>query len=207
MTHIEEQTLTLAAICQVAAMVKKIARTGSIHDDDLKVMLNSIVLTSPNHLIEVYDNDVGHLKAGLTVLIEQLGNQTKDKDPELTRYVVSLLGLERRLATKRNQLSLLGERIEQSQRQLTHYDIMSETLIASLASIYSDLLSPLGTPIQVAGEPDILKQQSNQHKIRALLLAGIRATVLWRQVGGKRRNILFGRGKIVSCAEKLLKQI
>ena len=120
---------------------------------------------------------------------------------------MSLLGLERRLANKKNQLSLLGERIEQSQRQLAHYDITSDTLIASLASIYSDLLSPIGTPIQVAGEPSLLKQQSNQHKIRALLLAGVRSSVLWRQVGGKRRNILFGRTKMVACAQQLLKEI
>jgi high frequency lysogenization protein len=121
--------------------------------------------------------------------------------------VVSLLGLERRLANKKNQLSLLGERIKQSQRQLAHYEITSDTLIASLASIYSDLLSPIGTPIQVAGEPSLLKQQNNQHKIRALLLAGVRSSVLWRQVGGKRRNILFGRTKLVACAQQLLKEL
>ena len=207
MTNIEQQTITMAAVCQVAALVQKIARSGENIDDDLKTMLDSIVVTSPENTLEVYGNDSANLKTGLHALIEQLGNQTKQKDPELTRYVVSLLGLERRLANKRGQLSLLGERIEQCQRQLAHYEITSDTLIASLASIYSDLLSPIGTPIQVAGEPERLKQTGNQHKIRALLLAGIRSSVLWRQVGGKRRNILFGRGKMVACAQQLLKQI
>ena len=207
MNNLEKQTITMAAICQASVLVQKIARTGSIEEAELTIMLNSIMVTSPESILEVYSNDIAHLKSGLKALIEQLGNQTKHKDPELTRYVVSLLGLERRLAKKKNQLSLLGDRIEQSQRQLAHYDITSETLIASLASIYSDLLSPIGTPIQVAGEPSMLKQQNNQHKIRALLLAGIRSSVLWRQVGGKRRNILFGRTKMVACAQQLLKEI
>lgn len=207
MNNLEKQTLTMAAICQAAALVQKVARTGSIESSELTIMLNSVMVTSPESILDVYGNDVANLNLGLKSLIEQLGNQTKDKDPELTRYVVSLLGLERRLANKKNQLSLLGERIEQSQRQLAHFDITSDTLIASLASIYSDLLSPIGTPIQVAGEPNLLKQQSNQHKIRALLLAGIRSSVLWRQVGGKRRNILFGRTKMVACATQLLKDI
>jgi high frequency lysogenization protein len=207
MNSIEKQTITMAAICQASALVQKVARTGSIAEPDLAIMLNSIMKTSPDSILDVYDNDVAHLTLGLKTLIEQLGSQTKQKDPELTRYVVSLLGLERRLANKKNQFSLLGERIEQSQRQLAHYDITSDTLIASLASIYSDLLSPIGTPIQVAGEPSLLKQQSNQHKIRALLLAGVRSSVLWRQVGGKRRNILFGRTKMVACAQQLLKEI
>lgn len=207
MNSIEEQTITMAAVCQVAALVQKIARSGENTDSDLKVMLESIVITSPENTLDVYGNDSANLKTGLNALVEQLGNQTKQKDPELTRYVVSLLGLERRLANKRGQLSLLGERIEQCQRQLAHYEINSDTLVASLASIYSDLLSPLGTPIQVAGDPERLKQTGNQHKIRALLLAGIRSSVLWRQVGGKRRNILFGRSKMVACAQQLLKQI
>lgn len=207
MNNLEKQTLTMAAVCQAAVLVQKIARTGAVEEAELAIMLNSIMVTSPESILEVYSNDIAHLTSGLKALIEQLGNQTSKKDPELTRYVVSLLGLERRLANKKNQLSLLGERIEQSQRQLAHYEITSDTLIASLASIYSDLLSPIGTPIQVAGEPSLLKQQSNQHKIRALLLAGVRSSVLWRQVGGKRRNILFGRTKLVACAQQLLKEI
>ena len=207
MNNLEKQTITMAAICQASVLVQKVARTGTVDESELAIMLNSIMVTSPNNILEVYSNDIAHLTSGLNALVEQLGSQTKKKDPELTRYVVGLLGLERRLANKNNQLSLLGDRIEQSQRQLAHYDITSDTLIASLASIYSDLLSPIGTPIQVAGEPSLLKQQSNQHKIRALLLAGIRSSVLWRQVGGKRRNILFGRTKMVACAQQLLKEI
>jgi high frequency lysogenization protein len=207
MNNLEKQTITMAAICQASVLVQKIARTGAAEEAELAVMLNSIMVTSPESILEVYSNDIAHLTSGLKALVEQLGNQTSKKDPELTRYVVSLLGLERRLANKKNQLSLLGERIKQSQRQLAHYEITSDTLIASLASIYSDLLSPIGTPIQVAGEPSLLKQQNNQHKIRALLLAGVRSSVLWRQVGGKRRNILFGRTKLVACAQQLLKEL
>ena len=36
-----------------------------------------------------------------------------------------------------------------------------------------------------------------QHKVRALLLAGIRAAVLWRQLGGSRAQIIFARKKMV----------
>ncbi|WP_076418780.1 high frequency lysogenization protein HflD [Colwellia sp. UCD-KL20] len=203
----KEQTLTLAAICQVAFWVQKLSRSGQIDDAELTILLNSIMNTSPTSTLDVYGNDITNLKVGLETLIQHLGNQSKNKDPELTRYVVSLLGLERRLSKHNKQMALLGERIEQCERQLAHYDINSETLISSIASIYSDLISPLGSPIQVAGDPTILKQPTNQHKIRALLLAGIRSAVLWRQVGGKRRNILFARSKIVECAESLLKQI
>ncbi|TWX52281.1 high frequency lysogenization protein HflD [Colwellia hornerae] len=205
MNSINEQTLTLAAVCQVAYWVQKISRSGQIDEDELALLLNSVMITSPKNTMEVYGGEISHLKIGLTTLVNHLGNKSTNKDPEITRYVVSLLGLERRLSKYSDKMNALGERINQSQRQLAHYDITSETLVSSLASIYSDLISPLGTPIQVAGEPAILKQSVNQHKIRALLLAGIRSSVLWRQVGGQRRSILFSRSKLVECAEQLLK--
>ncbi|MDO6446900.1 high frequency lysogenization protein HflD [Colwellia sp. 1_MG-2023] len=207
MQAFEEQTITLAAVCQVALLVQKLSRQGQSLDEEFVTLLNSIMITSPDSTLEVYGGDISHLALGLKTLVSHLGNQSKQKDPEITRYVVSLLSLERRLSKKPKQLAQLSNRIEQCQRQLAHYDIDSDTLISSLASIYSDLISPIGTPIQVAGNPEILKQPVNQHKIRALLLAGIRSSVLWRQVGGKRRAILFSRSKIVECAEQLLKRI
>ena len=205
--QIKDQTITLAAICQVAHWVQKISRSGQIPEQELSILLSSLTVTSPENTMAVYGGELSNLAIGLDTLINHLGSNSNKKDPELTRYVVSLLGLERRLVKQTRKMNLLGERIEQTKRQLDHYDITSETLIASFASIYSDVISPLGTPIQVAGTPEILKQASTQHKIRSLLLAGIRATVLWRQVGGKRRNILFARTKTVTCAQQLLKRI
>jgi high frequency lysogenization protein len=210
-----DQTITLAAICQASHLVQQVSRTGQIDENALAVLLNSITLTSPENTLAVYGGDLANLKQGLELLVNHLGDspntgnsQTKKvKDPELTRYIISLINLERKLIKQPKQLSLLGERIDASKRQLEHYSITSETLVSSFASIYSDIISPLGTRIQVTGEPSMLKQTSNQYKIRALLLAGIRSAVLWRQVGGKRRSILFSRNKIVKNAQQLLNTI
>ena len=205
----KDQTLTFAAICLAANQVQKVSHQGSIDESDLSLLLNSLIQMSPENTLAVYGGEVSNLKQGLELLIEQLGdtNSKAEKDPELTRYVLSLINLERRLAKYPNQLALLGERLEASNRQLEHFSITSETLVASFASIYSDIISPLGARIQVTGEPSILKQSINQNKIRSLLLTGIRAAVLWRQVGGKRRTILFSRKKIVNTAKQLLNQI
>ena len=203
----KDQTLTFAVICQVAHLVQNLSRTGLVDENELSVLMKSITVTSPENTLAVYGGELSNIRSGLKLLITHLGHQSKHKDPEFTRYIVSLLNLERRLIKQPKQMSALAERIEQTNRQLAHYEITSDTLLASFASIYSDVVSPSGPKIQIAGDQNILKLPINQHKIRALLLAGIRATVLWRQVGGKRRNILFSRSKIVECAEQLLKQI
>ena len=45
-----------------------------------------------------------------------------------------------------------------------------------------------------------LRDTDNQERIRALLLAGIRAVILWRQVGGRRRYLIFRRKEILKYA-------
>jgi len=45
------------------------------------------------------------------------------------------------------------------------------------------------------------------NKIRALLLAGIRSAMLWRQCGGSRWRFIFFRRKIQREAEFLLSEI
>lgn len=209
----KDQTITFAAICQVAYQVQQVSRNGHINDDEFSVLLQSIVETSPINTLAVYGGKLDNIKHGLELLIKHLGSNNeasvsnKQKDPEFTRYIISLINLERRLAKQPKQLNALGERITSTERQLEHYLLTSDTLISSFASIYSDIISPLGHKIQVTGEPEILKQSVNQYKIRALLLAGIRAAVLWRQVGGKRRTILFNRKKMVDTAKILLNTI
>ena len=210
----KELTITFAAICQVAHLVQQVSRNGQVDDNELAVILNSIITTSPENTLAVYGGELANIKQGLELLINHLGDSTREngkkstvKDPEFTRYIISLINLERRLTKQPKQLTQLGERIEASKRQLEHYSITSDTLIASFASIYSDIISPLGSRIQVTGEPNILKQTASQHKIRALLLAGIRSAVLWRQVGGKRRTVLLSRNKLVKTAKELLEQI
>lgn len=207
MNKLTEQTITFAAICQVAQMVQHIARKNQLDDALFDIMLKSITNMNPNSTLDVYGNELSNVEQGLQTLVTQLGDSSATKDPELTRYIVCLLNLERRLSSKSRILQQLGDRIEQCNRQLVHFELNSDNMHASLASIYTDIISPLGTKIQIAGEPNILKQVSNQNRIRSLLLAGVRAAVLWRQVGGKRRNILFQRRKIVNEASALLKQI
>jgi high frequency lysogenization protein len=79
--------------------------------------------------------------------------------------------------------------------------------MSNLASIYTDVVSPVTRKIQVAGDPEILKRTDTQHQVRAVLLAGVRAAVLWRQLGGKRRHILFSRQQILDSAEHTLHNI
>ncbi|AEY02357.1 putative lysogenization regulator [Oceanimonas sp. GK1] len=206
MSHsLENQTLAFAGICQAVSLVQQVARQGTIEDKAvLSSTLNSILVTDAEQSADIYG---GHhnLRLGYQTLIEQLNPDSSKKNAELTRYLVGLVALERKLAKRRDLLSMLGERISQVKRQLHHFELLDEQVLANLASIYSDIVSPLGPRIQVAGNPSFLQQPVVQHQIRALLLSGIRSCVLWRQLGGKRRHILFSRKRLVAQAQAALR--
>lgn len=196
-------TLSLAGICQSARLVQQLAMEGQCGSQMLSVSLNSILQTEPPSTLAVYGDDESVLKIGLESLLAMLNNVRRGPVAEITRYTLSLMMLERKLNAKRDALKTLGQRISQLSRQLDHFDLESETLLNALAGIYVDIISPLGPRIQVSGNQSMLQNTLVQAKIRAVLLAGIRAAVLWQQNGGNRWQLMFNRGRLCEQAQTL----
>jgi high frequency lysogenization protein len=201
-----ESNIALAGLCQAAALVKQIARNKEFDNQALVTSLNSISITNSDNTDQVF-GDTNQLALGYQTLLAQLSNQSTNKDVEITRYIANLLSIERKLSTNKKTMAALGERISNIQRQQLHLDITDSQMVSNLASIYTDVVSPVTRKIQVAGDPEILKRTDTQHRVRAILLAGVRAAVLWRQLGGKRRHILFNRQQILDSAEHTLHNI
>ena len=78
---------------------------------------------------------------------------------------------------------------------------------ARLAELYANTISTLGPRIMIRGDQNHLTNTENAAKMRTLLLAGIRAALLWNQAGGTRWKLLFERGKMQREADSLLKRI
>ena len=203
MTQFADRVMALAAICQAVKLVEQSAREGSCKREDVETLLRGIMVTNPQGAHEVYGG-TDALRLGYQVLMEQLENLNNSRSPTLTGYLINILVLERKLASRRDHLTLLGDRINQVQRQLQHFAITSPTVIGALADTYVDAISPLGARVQVTGSPTQLQRKEIQQQVRALLLAAIRAAVLWRQLGGKRRQFIFSRGAIAKEARRVL---
>ncbi|WP_440053119.1 high frequency lysogenization protein HflD [Pseudoalteromonas sp. T1lg65] len=197
-----QYVMPLAAMCQITKLVQKCARYGTFNDYEVEGFLKSILNTSPERPEDVYPDKLA-IKEGCQAVIKQLSSGP-DKDVELVKYVGSLMQLERVLSNDKRALSQLGDKIQQVERQLLHFDICESQIIAALADIYEQVISPMGPKIQVFGKPELLKQKHIQQKVRALLLAGIRSAVLWRQLGGKRRQFFFAKKSIISAAKSYL---
>jgi len=203
---ITNQIIALAGICQALKLVQQVARSTSVEQADMALILNSIAMINADEPVQIYGGSLKALETGLTLIVDQLGDKPQ-KDVELTRYIVGVLALERRLNKTPAQLKKLGDKLQHLERQLQHFSITDDNMIANLADIYSDCISSLGGRIQIYGQPELLKQTSVQHKVRALLLAAIRSAVLWRQAGGSRLHFIFKRRKLVAEAKQQLSHL
>lgn len=209
MTHQEKWTnitLSLAALFQAAKLVRDVARTGQVDPATFEVSINSILKTNSDSILDIYSNIQG-LQVGLTEITRLLTKKNKKNDADVIRYIVSLIYLERKFSKAPALRKTLLRRIEQAQSQATHFSPTHELVIDTLASAFLQTLGQFHYRIQIVGSVNFLKQADVVAKIRALLLAGIRAAVLWRQMGGNKWQLFLLRKKIVATANHLLGQV
>ena len=203
----EQQTIALAAIFQAASLVEQLARTGEIPAAELELLITSLFKQNPSDFDDIY-GPRPNLQAGYHGICKLMGSNAaklkQDIKPDVIRYALSIVHLESRLRKNTHMMDQLGESVQASVRQAEHFHITHESVIGSLADTYKQTLSTLSFRIKVAGNPQILQNSHNANKVRALLLAGIRAAILWRQVGGRRWHLLFTRKRYIKDAQGLL---
>lgn len=203
MADYHDLTLALAGVCQSAKLVQQFSEQGSADQAAFSVSLNSLLNLAPRSTLEIYGDELANLKLGISTLLEQVSGGKGELDLNVGRYWMSLIALESKLEKSPQTKQLLANRIQGLDRQLQHFELMDEQMIANIASIYVDVISPLGAKIQVKGSPVYLRQSGIQNRVRASLLCGIRSAVLWRQLGGTRLKLLFSRTKYYQTAQQL----
>lgn len=200
-----DRLLSLAAIFQSASLTDKIAKTGMADADAIETSIYSIFQTDADNIEAVF-HDASHLKTGLDSLVTQM-MENKAERIDVTRYVLQLMHLASKLVKKPERVAALAKGIEIAKARAESFSITHTNILSQLADLYVDNISNLSGRIMVNGEPLHLNNPDNVHKIRALLLAGVRAAWLWQQCGGKRRHMVFSRKKIHGQAMKLLDEI
>jgi Uncharacterized protein involved in purine metabolism len=195
-----DRVLALAGIYQAAHLVQQVAKQGVASDPAVETLIRSVFKTDPSSVEDVYGSVQG-VATGLRVLCEQL---VAPKDLDLTRYVVILLHLERKLSKRPEMLAAIGNGIREAQAQIHDQFVTEENIIAKLADLYGSTISTLSPRVMVNGERRFLENPRNANLIRALLLAGIRSTVLWRQCGGTRLMLLLTRQTLAREARALI---
>lgn len=202
---LKDQCIALAGIYQAVRLVQLTAQGERRDADATQASLQSIFNTDPESVIAVYGGPRA-LVVGLQTLVSQLANEDKQRDMVLTGYVVTLMHLERKLSGEPDLLARLAEAIEKIKGEINASDEVYPEISVALANVYTDTISTLQPRIMVKGEESVLRNVDSQNMIRALLLAGMRATVLWKQCGGSRIRLIFQRRRILETCRLLLQQ-
>lgn len=200
-----DRVLALAGVFQAAQLTAETARHGETDPAALNACIHSLYQFNPDSVATVFDGPAG-VEMGLRGLVRQLDEPQK-RDLEITRYVVSLLQHERRLQREPERLAAIGRDLEALGDRRARFDFEAGTHLAQIAEIYQRHISPMSPPILVKGEALHLQNPDRAARIRAALLAGIRAAMLWRQCGGRRWQMLFQRRRLARSGRDLLDEI
>lgn len=202
MTHpYQDRVLALAGLLQALAQVRRIADTGQSDQVQVQTALESVFRIDARDTESVFGS-ARELRIGLRQLRDYLASGSKDE--ALGKLALAVLQLERRFI--RN--AALADKVQAGLRRIapraddigsTHPDV-----IANLARLYADTLSTLRPRVMVQGNPHYLGQAGVVAEIRALLLAALRAAVLWRQLGGSLWDFVFARRQMAAALDALL---
>lgn len=198
-----DRCTALAGIFQAARLVQQTSRAETRDAVAAAASITSIFNLDPETVTAVYGNP-GNLRVGLEVLKSQLASNAGKRDLELTGYVIAMMQLERKLNHRSDLMNRIATGIIELKGKAEFFDPQDATVIAGLADIYKGTVSTLTPRIMVKGDENVLNNASSQNMIRALLLAGVRATVLWRQCGGSRIKLIVQRKALLACCDRML---
>lgn len=199
----QDKVIALAGLFQAVTLVNGLAKRGELSEEDLAVSVRSVLDESPPDVISIYDN-VSCLKTGLASLSTCMGPTRTAEEAELLGYALSCMHLERKLSRKRQVFQGIRAGLDRAREQVEQFSLVHENVIANLANIYVTHVSTLKPRIMVKGEQAYLSNRRNINRIRALLLAAIRAAVLWQQCGGGRMDLFVRRKTIAATAAELM---
>ncbi|QEP44432.1 lysogenization regulator HflD [Ectothiorhodospiraceae bacterium BW-2] len=200
---LQERIIALGGLHLALEQVDRLAHRGDVDPDSLRTVIRSLFIITPERTIDVYGS-LEALQLGLQSLCRHWDNSSPQRNVQMMRYLITLATLERSLKRSDETLQQLGDDIEAVRRQVEHFHPTHPAVIGHLADIYRQHISPLTPPVMVIGKEEYLQQAGISEQVRALLLAALRATILWRQCGGSRWQLLFRRSAYLHQARQML---
>ncbi|MGH6635569.1 MAG: high frequency lysogenization protein HflD [Gammaproteobacteria bacterium] len=204
---LREQVLALTGVLQAAALVDRLAKSGTVPDDAYKTSIASLFEFDPNSVDAVFGGEAEYrfgLDLGMRTLKEILNKRHSAQKADVIRYALSLLHLAGKLRKAKSLLDLLGRRLRELQGHFNESGPTGDQVILGIARAYQETLSTFRFRIQVQGDGRFLQNKEIANQVRALLLAGVRAATLWHQVGGRRWHLLFYRRHMLRALEQII---
>jgi len=205
-TLIEQRTLALAGVAQAARIVDLAAKTGSWPTPFVEASIHSLFCFEPDAVDAVFGTPQG-IRLGLEQLSACLSLSQDESAAQTLRYTLEMLQLEQRFAKRDDLQSIVHARLKHAAYGADNFSSSINTLTSGIAAIYQDTLSTLPYRIKITGSAQHLNSPQVADLVRSLLLCGVRAAFLWRQLGGSRFKLMLNRGDIRDTAARLARDV
>ena len=161
LTPMQQQTVALAGVAQVARLVDQVSKTGSYPIEFLEPSIHSLFEFDAEDVATIYGGLAG-VKLGLNNLAAMLGDRQGQEHRDMTRYVFSLLYLERKFSASPEMMSVVRSRLEHASFRAEHFAGHVNDTCHSVSGIYQDTLSKLKFRIKLTGSAQHLKDEHPQ---------------------------------------------
>ena len=197
MTNLDYRSLALAALFEALAEVQNTAEGRS--GDDIEHLLVPLFAIDADSLAAVFAPPPRYGKG-----VKMAGSAIAGERSALRLLNYAFAVME--LATLLKREDRIAEQLSQRLRALADAP-RDAALLLALDEAYQETIGRLGKRIQVSGDPAALKQPQVAARIRALLLAAVRFAWLWRQLGGRRWQLIVGRRKALAAMDELQRKL
>lgn len=222
-TERQNRLLALVALFQAAQLTYSLAMQGKnsmsgLASQDLTALLQASLVINEQAPATLFSLDrfgsTENLHIGLRSLegaLIQPYQATRPRLPtprqygETFRYAMALMQLEKKVYKKSAFVQRITGEQANIQQRLNFFDhnVQHPAILASLASLYIDTAGQLTPRLAVRGKPEYLKHQPTIDMIRACLFSGLQAAHFWRQLGGNRWQLIFGRRAMLDDLRQL----
>lgn len=176
-------TLALGGLFQAGALVHELARREHYHVHALQVTADSLLRQNAGSVEEVFGG-IGGVELGLETMRAIFQPPISASQREIFLYVNAMHKLQTRLSRSPETAAEIARGIERIAAEYGNAE--EEIRHAALADLYTRTLSRLPPRIIVQGAPGRLENPLTVNRIRTALFGGVRAALLWRQLGGRR---------------------
>ena len=178
-------TYALAALFTASAIIQDLAERDEMegeHDTPYGTVINAVFNRFPEKTLEIYDRE--GLRTGYQILANP-ASVAQTRGARFLKYAENINEqTESCMSRSRKKfMDALGDDIDSLKADMdaNGWDALDEHVTERLAGMYVSRISDHNTKLMIYGRHDLTPVMG---KLRAALLAGIRASVLWHQLGG-----------------------
>ena len=186
--NIDEQTIALAGLYQSCYVVSNIAWKGEYNEQDFLPLTNSILQIDSTVVKDIYI-DIDNINSGFIYLKKQIIGDIFTRSSETRRYIESLKILSNHLMSDQKTITLMQNLLKELEENTS--DLTTDGKAEKLSEVYQKTLSKFEPRIIVNGENKYLTDPIQASRIRTALFAGVRATLLWEQLGGSKWKLFL----------------